>query len=394
MRFASRSASAAKSNPLDTAGKLLGFVGGLGALVYVIGGIVLVARLVSAVAPWQPVISQLPRDLLLSTGTAPLVLAALVGLTYLGVRFLRPTAPPNASPSKGQRFVWWLVWFFLLAVPALAVLTYIAHFGAPRPRTGLLIAGVMLLAAVALLAVNTPRLLALRFPGLRWDRRQTRLLVAGVYSLLSLPAMVVAVSLTPLNEIKVCGASNFEERGDLIGRTGDSVAMAEHVQGVKRIALVPSHDLDEAFVGPRAFGADCYHDAAGAAIVAKKKAHEARMIGRDIRQLRDVDDNGPVLMGQSQAVADIGYTVAGLAMQAGIDGRELRDRSDALAAAVGLRQPGTRQQASGESYLARLRAPDGLPDLQAVRSEATALVGLSRRVAHEIFLEALRDQPS
>jgi hypothetical protein len=283
---------ATSSRLLDLLAKVLGLFAALTGLVYCLGGVLLVARLVNEQLPWQPVISQLPRDLLLSAGATPILLAALVGLTYLAFRFfeIKSRAYPKQDPSLLRRAGWFLGAWAMLSIPVGVVSVYNAFYALPQHfEWSSFGASTGVLALVALIAVRTRNSLAKAFSGREvWRLQRSRFVVALAYTMLATPSMAAAVALTPLSDVKICTTGDFEEWGLLIGPTGDSIAIGERA-GDKRVALIPTSQIEEVFIGQLAETANCDVDDARLAIIMQSNA---RIIQSSVRQIASVGDPG------------------------------------------------------------------------------------------------------
>lgn len=111
--------------PLSQITKALGLLAGVATLVYLSGGFVLALRLGFEDLPWEAVISQLPREFLISIGITTLVVPVLIAASvYTGWRLQRgrdAPLPDVRRPSKEMRrhlqgiAIWISV---LLVVPA------------------------------------------------------------------------------------------------------------------------------------------------------------------------------------------------------------------------------------------------------------------------------------
>lgn len=243
-----------------------GLFAGLATIIYIAGGVVLALRLAFERVPWEPVVAQLPREFVLSTGAGQVLLPALIvgGLygLYRLLRGERPSAPQLSRWRDGSCvrlgvMLRYLVIAALLLVPGAVVAVVREVFGIGRdPELVLLFAGygVMLLPAIAL---HELRAVMARHYSARWNRISTAALVAGIYVVAAVPAMMAAGSALPLTDAKVCATDDFEEHGVLVGQTADRVYLGEPREEDRRLAVFPLSQVEELFIGTGAEEADC-----------------------------------------------------------------------------------------------------------------------------------------
>ena len=244
-----------------------GLLGAVVALIYFAGATGLAMRLAIEHLPWSDVVSQLPREVILSVGGGQVLLPALIVAAFYAIfRMLRGDhcKPPVLSRARdgvsGLPLVFIKVlWIILVSsVPVVAVLVYRvtrAHYEPPTQR--LAIALVVL--TVAAFAIDEARAVLTRHFGMPRDWKATRSIAATsvFYCLAAVPAMVLAAASLPLNEAKVCTVDGTEERGMLVGQSSETVYLGEKKEFNRRLAIFPMSKVDELFVGPEADRATC-----------------------------------------------------------------------------------------------------------------------------------------
>ncbi len=250
------------SDVVKTIGQLLALAAGFLGLVYAAGGGVLALRLFLADLPSRTIVSQLPRDVLISIGLAQIVLPVLgVAAVYLIYRLARePTPHP-------RRFVreWtersargWATLIAVSAIPALAFAALIA-LGSDTVReesnANLWLAPVAFLVTmlVVLVALRLRAKLVVRY-GVREDRWGTRrpiVLMTLVVALAAVPICVLfAGAFFALLDAKVC-TSQSEVTGVLIGETSDRtyIGQTDRPRGPLLVFSIPTSEIKETFIG-------------------------------------------------------------------------------------------------------------------------------------------------
>jgi hypothetical protein len=273
--------SAGGKGLLEVATQIAGLFAAVGAVIYATGAIVLSLRLAFEELPWGNVVSQLPREFVLSIGTGQVLLPSLaIGALYGLFRLLRDdrrTAPKayrlrdggfrHGWRGKGVVVVRYLITWVLMLVPLALVLIARGDVSPSDLHVGLgfAIAGVVVLAAMA---AQEGRAIVIRRNGTvkRWNGIGAALTLAGVYAAAALPAMVLAAAAVPLTEAKLCTTDNYEEHGTLVGETSDRVYIGERSPRPDhhRIAVVPMAKLEELFIGTDAKEATCEFEKASA----------------------------------------------------------------------------------------------------------------------------------
>jgi hypothetical protein len=254
--------------------QIAGLFAALAAVIYATGAVVLSLRLAFEGLPWGNVVSQLPREFVLSIGTGQVLLPALtIGAMYGLYRLVRDdrkTAPKayrlrdggfrHGWTGKGVVLVRYLITWVLMLIPLALVL--IARGDVSRSDLhwglGIAIAGVVVLAAMA---AQEGRAIVIRRNGNaeRWNSTKAALTLAGVYAIAALPATVLAAAAVPLTEAKLCSTDNYEEHGTLVGETSDRIYIGERSPRPEhhRIAVIPMVKLEELFIGSDAKEATC-----------------------------------------------------------------------------------------------------------------------------------------
>jgi hypothetical protein len=252
---------------LQTVTQVIGLFAGLAGVIYLTGAVVLSLRLAFEHLPWGNVVSQLPREFLISIGAGQVLLPALVvGALYGLYRILR--SDRFEAPVVGRwRDGWesrpavignYLLISLAMSVPAAVVL--LLRWGGSHyvPQTERLVVGyaVLFVAAVAVheaRAVLTSHYRVPRF----WNSLRVAVVMAGLYSAAAIPPMVVAAAGFGLAEAKVCTSDHTQEVGALVGESADSVYLGEQRTSARRLAIIPLSKVEEMFVGPDADYAHC-----------------------------------------------------------------------------------------------------------------------------------------
>ena len=259
------------SDVVKTIGQLLALAAGFLGLVYAAGGGVLALRLYLADLPSRTIVSQLPRDVLISIGLAQIVLPVLgVAAVYLIYRLLRGATPP---PTRFVR-EWtegsargWATLIVVSAIPALAFTGLIAlGSDTVRDESNALLWLVPLVFLVTMLvvlvALSLRAKLVVRFAVRedRWGTRRPIVLMTLVVALAAVPICVLfAGAFFPLLDAKVC-TSQSPVTGVLIGETSDRTYIGETeppAEDKLRVFSVPSSEIKETIIGGGAAGQPC-----------------------------------------------------------------------------------------------------------------------------------------
>jgi hypothetical protein len=252
---------------LQLAGRLAGLLAGLATLVYLTGGAVMALRLAFKNLGWDNVVSQLPREFLISIGLGQVLLPALlVGALYGLFRLLRAD---RARPPVLHRFFreggarlgtlgGYARTLAVLSIPPAAILGLRVLGDDLGPRVPLVVAAAAVLLAIVAVAVHEARavVLARQGSGQEWNSLPSFMPVAALYTAAMIPSMMVAAAGVPLTEAKVCSANNFTESGYFVGQTSDRVYLGEKGER-RRIGVIPMAKVEELFIGDEAVGALC-----------------------------------------------------------------------------------------------------------------------------------------
>lgn len=250
---------------LQLAARIAGLLAGFVALVYVTGGVVMALRLAFKDLPWDNVVSQLPREFLISIGLGQVLIPALlVGALYGFFRLLRAdrAKPPelhrlrDAGARRGA-VGGYARTLAVLSIPPAVIFIRGALRGDLGPEVLPVIATVGLLAAVAGVAHETRAIVLARERSIhRWNSLRTVVAVAALYAAATIPSMMIAAAGLPLTEAKVCTTNNSTESGYYVGQTSDRVYLGEKGKA-RRIAVIPMAQVEELFIGSDADGALC-----------------------------------------------------------------------------------------------------------------------------------------
>ncbi len=251
---------------LQLAARVAGLLAGLVTLVYLTGGAVMALRLAFKNLGWDNVVSQLPREFLISIGFGQVLLPALLaGALYGLFRLLRAdrAKPPvlhrfRERDARLGTFVGYARTLAVLSIPPAAILglRILGDGLGPRaPWVGA--AGVAVLAIVAV-AVHEARAVVLtrQRNGRGWNSLSAAISMAALYTVAVIPSMMAAAAGVPLTEAKVCTVNNFAEFGYLVGQTSDRIYLGEKGER-RRIGVIPMARVEELFIGDEADGALC-----------------------------------------------------------------------------------------------------------------------------------------
>ena len=247
------------SDPVKTIGQLLGLAAGFLGLVYAAGGGVLALRLYLADLPSRTIVSQLPRDVLISIGLAQIVLPVFgVAVLYVIYRLLRRPSPP---PTRLVR-EWtersprgWATLVGASAIPALVVAGTIA-LGADGVRgesLWLVPLAFLVTLIVVLLALSLRARLVAHYGDTTnlWGTRRPIVLMTLIVALAAVPICVlIAGTLYTFLDAKVC-TNQSEVTGVLIGETSDRtyIGQTDRPRGPLLVFSVPSSEIQQTFIG-------------------------------------------------------------------------------------------------------------------------------------------------
>ena len=250
------------SDVVKTIGQLLALAAGFLGLVYAAGGGVLALRLYLADLPSRTIVSQLPRDVLISIGLAQIVLPVLgIGALYVIYRVLRG---PKPAPTRLVR-EWtersprgWATLVGASAIPALVVAGSIA-LGARGVRgesLWLVPLAFLVTLLVVLVALRLRALLVAVYgePQGLWSTRRPIVWMTLVVALAAVPICVlIAGTLYTLLDAKVC-TSGSEVTGVLIGETSDRtyIGQTDRPRGPLLVFSIPSSQIQQTYIGGEA----------------------------------------------------------------------------------------------------------------------------------------------
>lgn len=246
------------SDPVRTIGQLLGLVAGFLGLVYAAGGGVLALRLFLADLPSRTIVSQLPRDVLISVGLAQIVLPVLgIAALYAIYRFLgAATAPPTrlvhgTAPSGRD----WAVRVAASAIPALVVAGSIALFAdsvRSEEKLWLVALAFLVTLIVVLVALSLRAKLVDRYHD-QWNSPRPVALMTLVVALAAVPiSVLIAGAFFELLDAKVC-TTDSEVTGVLIGETSNRTYIGETRDETPLIVYsIPSAQIEETLIGGEA----------------------------------------------------------------------------------------------------------------------------------------------
>jgi hypothetical protein len=253
---------------LQHATQVVGLLAALATTVYLTGGIVMALRLRFEDLPWGNVVSQLPREFLISIGAGQVLFPSLlVGLLY-GLYRLARRERPDVPRAYGLREGWaarsvlgarYIATFALLSTPLALVMAFSTRSEAHNevPLEFLMVAAVLfLLAAVAVQEVRDLIVERCRGVAKRWNSVRVVATLAVVYAATAIPAAMLAAAAVPLNSAMVCDVDNFSESGFLVGETSDRVYLGEEGRK-RRIGVIPMTKVGELFIGDEAAKAHC-----------------------------------------------------------------------------------------------------------------------------------------
>jgi hypothetical protein len=254
---------------LQHATLIVGLFAGLATLVYLTGGVVMALRLRFVDLPWANVVSQLPREFLISIGAGQVLFPALlVGALYGLFRLLRAdrAKPPElcrwrAGPAGRAAALGGYARTLAAMASPLAVILILRLVLRDDHDVGtwwvvalglLVLAGFAISVHEARAAVILSRHRAFR----RWNSVTAIVAIAAIYSAAAVPAMMAAAASVSLTSAKVCDVDNFSEHGFLVGETSDRVYLGEEGHR-RRIAVLPMTKVAEIFIGEDAAKAHC-----------------------------------------------------------------------------------------------------------------------------------------
>jgi hypothetical protein len=286
-------------NSIADLGVVVTIAGGLASLVYVVGGLVLAARLTLYALPTEAVVVQIPQWALLAVGLTEVVLPTLgivfvfglyrliwrAGLFQDAWRLLRVVPPLQRIRGSGS-WRWMRVHQaaprIRLVVETLvaALFTYVV-FAVSRPNSFTGREGLSLLSLpalplpflnsyVAILGVFVVVVVAAAFAGaianlyvrpqIAWiDFREARKMVA-IVTVLTMALMTLFAMTIPLLDVKVCRKGGPPVTGWLVATSSDRLYIGQQTASVSEpryIESVPLSDATDVFISGRAESTPC-----------------------------------------------------------------------------------------------------------------------------------------
>jgi hypothetical protein len=219
--------------------------------VYLLGAAVLALRLQTNDIPTLPVLSNLPRELVISYGLTYAVVWWLLAAVVVAVFWLALQRAPSGRFSREPRRVRWSGGAAILAAlvglswgAAALVLNHLDGTFTLWDQAALA-AGVV---AAALLARGVWKVLAARYRR-EWSAPVAVAVAAALTGLIVVPTFMEIGVRAPLAEAQLCVAGPTHLNGYLVGEAGDRVYLGENVDPHR---LVSAPRTGELYVGPKA----------------------------------------------------------------------------------------------------------------------------------------------
>lgn len=236
------------SHVLKQISEAFGLLAGLVGAVYLLGALVLTLRLQTHDLPTLAVLSNLPRELVISVGLTYVVVPWLLAAAAVAIFwFLREEAP---RPSGSARPV--NVFEAARALIVTAVVVPVAWLALRQLDGSFGIWDAVLLSVtvflLTLLANAVWRVLANRYAE-KWTRPVAIGVAATLAGLVTVPAFVEIGARAPLADAQLCVDGGVHLKGWLVGEAGDRVYLGENVDP-HRIVSAPL--TGELYVGPDA----------------------------------------------------------------------------------------------------------------------------------------------
>jgi hypothetical protein len=233
-----RDGEADKSNVLETVSKLVGFAVGLTAFVYVAGGTVLWIRLFRSDLPADPVITSLPRELVIGIGLKSVVApaAALAILAWVALRGVTWSIRTSGTRrTHGTLFL------------AVGAISFLAAFWLV-PRLSWAIGGLIAAMVVYFIALLIGWVRKRFQPVRDWGNSEFALaaVVIGLGGAFIRVALEVADP--RLDNAVVCVGDGSEPyTGLLVGEAKDAVYLGERSERV--VIAIPKSRVEELWIG-------------------------------------------------------------------------------------------------------------------------------------------------
>jgi hypothetical protein len=259
---------------LGTLTKTLGLLAGLATLVYLTGGLVLALRLAFEDLPWEAVISQLPREFLISVGVTTVVMPILGSASvYTGWRLHKGTDSPlpdarlPTDVCMRTHIAWHTLWVSLLVV-APGVLFELFKDGlrfrlalwgmAAWLITYFWIYGMLWLRAGFARQHRDPGPPARTKPS--WYGARAIAVMSALYAAFLLPGAIVLGATLRLTDSRVCAVGGGKVDGVLVGETEQRIYVGEERRGGREdrhIVAIPFDHVAEVIVGNDAHETRC-----------------------------------------------------------------------------------------------------------------------------------------
>jgi hypothetical protein len=219
--------------------------------IYLLGAAVLAMRLQTNDIPTLPVLSNLPRELVISYGLTYAVVWWLLAAVVVAVFWMGLRRAPSGRLSTRPRLERWLIGAAVLA--ALVLLSWVGaglvldHLDGEFTwwDRAALAAGVV---AAALLGRGVWKVLATRYRA-EWSAPTAVAVAAALSGLVVVPTFMQIGVRAPLAEAQLCVAGPTHLNGFLVGEAGDRIYLGENVPPHR---LVSAPRTGELYVGPDA----------------------------------------------------------------------------------------------------------------------------------------------
>jgi hypothetical protein len=236
---------------LKQVSEALGLIAGAVGAVYLLGALVLTLRLQTNDLPTLPVVSNLPRELVISYGltyaVVPWVLGAALVAAYWVVRRKAPSGVPSPTAVWPDRHLGATVGLGLVVYTEFVVWLVLRELGGVFTGWDAVAVGAAVV-VVAMIAFVLWRTAAARYCGC-WSGQAAVVVAAALSGLVVIPAFVEIGVRAPLAQAQLCLEGPTHLRGDLVGEAGDRVYIGENTEPHR---VVSSPKSGELYVGPEA----------------------------------------------------------------------------------------------------------------------------------------------
>jgi len=234
-----------------------------------------------------------------------------------------------------------------------------------------------------------------------WRSLSSAALMTGVYAAAVIPTAVGIFGVAPFNDANLCSVDGFSERGDLIGQTSDRVYLGEEVRSPRRIAVFPTAQVEELFIGDEAANTQCDPRLPQGAVTADLRADEVERAALDTeRAYQEFVDAATMeaALAAARSAGDGALAAAGMGRDTGdIVDRSLHHQAALIWRAAdragdsGLRLLENHERIVRRSPGNRPEHRDGLEQLVAnARRDTQAAAQSAREGSRELFREAKR----